>query len=651
MCGILGQISFYQKKDFDMNAFSKSLNMQEHRGPDDSDIHREDNFIFGHRRLSIIDLNTHAKQPMISNCMNYILVFNGEIYNYLDLKKDLIQKGYTFDTSSDTEVLLNSYIEYGIDCVQSFIGMFAFSIYDKKKDIYYIVRDRLRVKPLYYSKTTDDLVFSSEIKSILSLDKKIRNLDHKAVSSYLSFRYPILNNTFFEGINSLEPGHYIKISKEKFEIIEYWNMAHKFREQKNDKGELYYKEELQRILESAVNYRMISDVPIGAFLSGGVDSSIITALMAKNSNNNPIKTFTIGFKEDGFNEFEYADIIAEKYNTNHMEIILSGENYIETMETLINYKDAPLSVPNEVPLYLMSKELKKYITVVLSGEGADEIFGGYGRIFRSPYDFERMKEIDTLKIPDKDKKELSKNFLKKYLVDSFDNEIDHFMSIYSYTIFKDKKDLLSDSMDLDSIEEELISKLLSYFDELEDDSYYNKLMYTFEKVHIVGLLHRVDTTTMAASVEARVPFVDHRLVEFAFTIPMKYKLKWLNEEAKAESDILMSDKISEVYDIPKYILKKSYEGIIPDEVLYRKKMGFPVPLNNWFGGHFNKYAKEILLSDEAKERGIYNIDNIEKWLKNNKLSTNHSFAMKIWMLINLELFNKQYFNTKDKECK
>jgi len=190
----------------------------------------------------------------------------------------------------------------------------------------------------------------------------------------------------------------------------------------------------------------------------------------------------------------------------------------------------------------------------------------------------------------------------------------------------------------------LIEKITHYFDELGGDSYYNKLMYAFEKVHLVGLLHRVDTATMAASVEARVPFVDHRLVEFAFTIPLKYKLKWTSKEAKEASKLLMSDQISETFDIPKYILKKTYEDIIPNSILYRKKMGFPVPLNSWFGGHLNEYAKDILLSQEAQNRGIYNTENIKQWLDSNRLSTDHSFAMKIWMLLNLELFNKKYFS-------
>ena len=637
MCAIFGEISL---KNITINKkiFKKALDLQTHRGPDNSGVYQDDNFIFGHRRLSIIDLDFHAKQPMISKCGNYVLVFNGEIYNYQEIRKKLIQKGYKFNTSSDTEVLLNSYIEYGIKCIDRFIGMFAFAVFDKLKDEYYIVRDRLGIKPLYYYKDDEKFIFSSEIKSILALDIK-KELNKEAVSSYMSFRYPVLNDTFFKDIFSLSPAHYIYIKNKKVEIKEYWNIADKSKEQQNDRGEKYYIDKLREILESSVKYRMISDVPFGSFLSGGVDSSVITAIMAKNSKER-IKTFTIGFEEEGFNEFKYASLIAEKYNTNHKEIILSGKNYIETMEKLINYKDAPLSVPNEVPLYLMSKELKRYITVVLSGEGADEIFGGYGRIFRSPYDYERMKNIDNLDLTKEEKEELSKNFIKKYGVKSFRNEIEHFFNIYSYTPFEMKKELLHSSLNLEEIEKKLENKFLRYFDELEDESYYNKIMYVFEKIHLVGLLHRVDMTTMATSVEARVPFVDHRLVEFAFTIPIKYKLKWTNKE---KSKTIMSDKISENYDIPKYILKKSYEDMIPEKILHRKKMGFPVPLNEWFGGDFNSYAKDILLNKKSKKKNLFNIENIKKILDNDELKNNHSLAMKIWMLINIELFYQKYF--------
>ena len=649
MCGILGSIRFKDNFDFNVGQFRDALQLQKHRGPDDYDVVEGEKFIFGHQRLSIIDLSSHAKQPMVSNCGKYTLVFNGEIYNYKEIRQELLDKGYKFNTESDSEVLLNSYIEYGIECIGLFIGMFAFAIDDQVSDTTYIVRDRMGIKPLYFHRSNDGFIFSSEIKSILSLQKDHQQkLNVDALSSYLSFRYPILNDTFFEGIESLAPAHYIKLTSSNIEFSEYWNIAHHFQKQKDDKGEDFYISEIRKLLDSAVEYRMISDVPIGSFLSGGVDSSVITAIMSKHSSET-VKTFTIGFDNDGYNEFEYAKLIADRYKTSHKEITLSGENYIGTMERLINYKDAPLSVPNEVPLYLMSMELKKSITVVLSGEGADEIFGGYGRIFRSPYDYERIKNIDSLDLSEIEKDELCRAFIKKYVSSSFESEVDHFIDIYSYTSFLDKEKLLNKKIDLNRIETKFVDKFISYFDELDDESYYNKMMYTFEKIHIVGLLHRVDTTTMAASVEARVPFLDHRLVEFAASIPIKYKLKWNSEEDRNRSRLMMSDEISETYDCPKYILKKAYENIIPNEVLYRKKVGFPVPLNDWLGGDFNEYAKTVLLSEKAASRNLYNMETLTKMLSDEGTFSSHSSAMKIWMLINVELFMKNSFdkNTHD----
>jgi asparagine synthase (glutamine-hydrolysing) len=643
MCGILGQINYSYDVNWDDNLFSEALLLQEHRGPDDDGIEVGNNFIFGHRRLSIIDLDSHAKQPMASVDGKVILVFNGEIYNYQELRNDLVKKGYKFNTKSDTEVLLYSYYEYGIECIQSFIGMFAFTIFDYRNGKSYIVRDRLGVKPLYYHREGGALTFSSEIKSILKLVDLDRNINIKAVSSYFSFRYPILNDTFFEGVHSVPPAHYIEISENSFIVKEYWNLAHKFKEQNNDKGEDYYIEGIRALLESSVKYRMLSDVPFGSFLSGGVDSSVITAIMS-NESSSPIKTFIAGFKEEGYNEFEYANLIAKRFNTDHHEVLVEGEDYIKSMEELINYKDAPLSVPNEVPLYIMSKKLKKYITVVLSGEGADEIFGGYGRIFLSPYDLERIQNVDRLDLSAEDKHILCKSFLNKYGVDNFRSESQHFNNVYGYTSLHEKSELLNSSLPLDDIEQHLNNKVELYFHELDGESYYNKIMYAFEKIHLVGLLQRLDTSTMAASVEARVPFVDHRLVEFAFTIPFKYKIKWNDSNSRLLSQLLMSDKISEVYNTPKSILKSAYKDVIPDEILFRKKVGFPVPLNKWFGGNFNDYAKKILLSESAQNRGLYNIDNIQKWLNGDRLVIDHGFAMKIWMLINLELFNIKYFD-------
>jgi asparagine synthase (glutamine-hydrolysing) len=639
MCGILGILP--GSKKYHINSFNYALKQMEHRGPDFSSTYEINPVLLGHNRLSIIDLDESSNQPMVSSCGNYTITFNGEIYNYLELKIALIEKGYKFKTKGDTEVILAIYQEFGVEGILKLNGMFAFAIYDLKKDIFYLVRDRLGIKPLYYYKEESDVLFSSEIKGILHLAKDKFKINHKAISSYLSFRYPILNDTFFTNIFSVPPGHYLEVKNKKISIQEYWNFSNQYSKQHEDHGEDYYIDQLRKKLSQSVKYRMISDVPIGAFLSGGVDSSVITAIMAKESKD-AIKTFTIGFEEQGYNEFEYASIIAEKYQTDHKEIILSGKNYIEEMEKLIQFKDAPLSVPNEVPLYLMSKELKKDITVVLSGEGADEIFGGYGRIFRSPHDYDLLKKLENDEIDQERKEQIVNKFLAKYLTLKFDDEMSHFMNIYSYISFEDKQKFLSSELDLNSIELELREKFWKYFRELNDLRYTNKMMYAFEKIHLLGLLHRVDTTTMATSVEARVPFVDHELVEFAATIPLKYKLKWLDKNSAEKSEFLSSDEISEKYDIPKYLLKKSFEKEIPKEVLYRKKMGFPVPLNKWFGGNFNEYAKEILLDKETIDRNIFKVEAIKALLNDKNVKENHSLGMKIWMLINLELFFRFY---------
>jgi asparagine synthase (glutamine-hydrolysing) len=290
----------------------------------------------------------------------------------------------------------------------------------------------------------------------------------------------------------------------------------------------------------------------------------------------------------------------------------------------------------------MSKELKKYITVVLSGEGADEIFGGYGRIFRSPDDWEKFNSEKAI-FSEKSVRDLFlENYYSKYPRSPFTNQLEHFYWNYSYTKPSDKQLLLNERIFNHCPESKLLKRFEDCISEIPDSSYRNKIHYIFENIHLQGLLNRADMTTMAASVEARVPFVDHRLVEFAFTIPEKYKLKWKNDAAKRNSQALISDQISEKYDIPKYILKKSAEDKLPKEILYRKKMGFPVPLNNWFGNEFNTYAKSVLLDPSISQQGLLNLKTIENWLSDDKLNRNHGFAMKIWMLINISLFTKKY---------
>ncbi len=632
MCGILG----IKGKVFDTRRFIDALNLQSHRGPDDFGYFQEHDIQLGHRRLSIIDLHKHSRQPMHTENGDLVCIFNGEIYNYREIRDELERLGYRFHTSSDTEVLLKGFHYFGKKVLDHLIGMFAFAIHDRRNNSLFLARDRLGIKPLFYTRTSRGLLFSSEIKSLRALDDAERSINETAVSSFLSFRYPILNDTFYQGIVQLPPGHFMAIDdKGNGEPQVYWSVTDTLASESEDRGEAYYLHQLERLFSSAVSYRMIADVAVGGYLSGGVDSSAVVAEMAGFSDT-PVKTFTIGFEEDQFNEFEYARIVANRYQTEHHEILLSKGNYLDTMQELIAFKDAPLGVPNEVPLYRMSQTLKQHITVVLSGEGADEIFGGYGRIFRSADDFEKIQCCH--KHPESCSPELLRRIHNKYGNKYFNDEVEHFLHLYRYTSLNDKARILHPRFSQQ--EAPLEKRFRQVFDTLGERSYREKMLAAFEILHLPGLLQRVDTTTMAASVEARVPFVDHRLVEFAFTIPDKYKLKWKDSPECCQD--LLGDEISEVHDIPKYILKKAMSDKLPDSILYRRKMGFPVPLERWFGSDFRRYATEQILHGELQRREILDHVFVKDFLASDAIEKDAGAAKTAWMLLSLELFLQAY---------
>ncbi len=644
MCGIVGIVNLRERERIPVELIRGMADTMIHRGPDSSGTFVDDRIALGHRRLEIIDLTDTGRQPMFDLTGRVGIVYNGEVYNYLELRRELEAKGHRFRSNSDTEVMLNAYLEWGIGCLDRFNGMFAFALYDTKNGCVYVARDRIGIKPLYFSLYDDRLIFASEIKGILKYQGFRTSENINALSSYLSYRYPIGEQTLFSNIKSLTPGCYLRIRGHDVTKVQYWELP--VIAEREDRGEEFYQRGVRDLLAGSVRYQMRSDVPIGAYLSGGLDSSVTVALMS-GFTREPVKTFTIGFDEPGYNEFAYAKQVSDRYRTDHHEITLSSSDYIDSMVKLIRYKDAPLGVPNEPALYVMSRELKKYITVVLSGEGADEIFGGYGRIFRSPYDYQRMKSpagpshivnagSDTL---------LRGNLEKLYGGRSFASEQEHFMFLYNYTSWEDKKHLLHHdvvaALDHDKYLDDIWATEFAKVGSLD---MYDKYMWMFEKMHIVGLLHRVDMTTMATSVEARVPYIDHRLVEFAFTIPAHYKLKWKSAEDEAAAAVCNSEQISERYDIPKYILKKTFDGDLPEEVVWRKKMGFPVPVHKWLGSDFNTFAKEILLDDRAARRRLYNSENVEAALNDRTLFAEHKFGLKIWMLVNMELWHRAYMD-------
>ncbi len=641
MCGIFGVVNVKNKSVESYEDIKRITDLLSHRGPDSGGVYVDSNVALGHRRLSILDLSSLANQPFISADKRGVIVFNGEVYNFKDLKQEL--NGICFRTKSDTEVVLYSFLEYGIKCLNKFNGMFAFAVYDKNRGRVFLVRDRIGIKPLYYAELNGKIVFASELKAIVeyaNLNNMELNVDYSALSSYLSFRYPVLDLTYFKEIKTLEPGRLLEIDlvNERINVKKYWEEG----QCEGDKREEnFYVQKIKDLLSLSVDYRMIADVPVGAFLSGGLDSSIIVYLMSKKGK---INTFSIGFKEEGYNEFSYAREIASLCNTEHNEIMLSYEDYFKNLERMIEVRDAPLGVVNEPALFEMTSKMKGIIKVVLSGEGADEVFGGYGRIFRSPFDFFRMQ---FLKGVDEDLKSLNafkmlkENFIKKYGRVDFKDEFEFFLNQYWYLSRHDKERFLTvEFLKTVEYDKPLNANLRKIFYACEGDMY-SKIMAFFRKVHIQGLLLRLDATTMANSIEGRVPFLDHNLVEFSAALPVDFKLRWKSEFHRLLAGVYNSSQISEVLDVPKYILKKAFKDTLPESVVFRKKMGFPVPVFKWLGGEFRDKAIEVFSDRKTMERGIFNCKNILSCLRGDELKMDYSLGLKLWMLLNIELWYRK----------
>lgn len=481
MCGILAYFGNKITKD----KFVKSLDLMSHRGPDHTGVKSCDNIIFGHKRLAIIDLSPSSNQPFELD--NYILIFNGEIYNYIELKKE---HNIETITDSDTEVLLRMYMKYGADSLQYFNGMFSFIIYNKTTKDVFVARDRLGIKPLYVYEKNNELIYSSEISSILNIYSS--EFDEFGLRQYRKFRMTLKGYTIYEDIKQFPAASYSINGK----ITKYWDINPEQTENPSD-------EKLDFLLRDSVSLRKRSDVPVGTYLSGGLDSTILTYILK------PDHTWTVGFQE--MNEFSWTDIADKSLNSKHHKTVVTKENFLETGEWMIKKRQEPLSVPNEILIYLMTKEVKKENTVVLSGEGADELFWGYDRIFKW------ANSQKTIQVSD---------FDEKYCYGSnIDNEVIDFA-----------------------------------LEGLPGNTPLEKVAYFFQINHLHGLLRRVDNSTMLCSVEARVPFVDHRLIEMMIGASFDWKMGSSFKEP----------------------LKRLYKDLIPEEIINRKKIGFPVPLESIF---------------------------------------------------------------------
>ncbi len=599
MCGITG---IYSTNTIDniKERIERMNSSITHRGPDSGATYSLENKVaLGHRRLSIIDLREVANQPMTSSNQKWHIVYNGEIYNFKEIKKEL---HYQFVTDSDTEVILAAVQEKGIDWfLEKANGMFAFALFNSATHELHLVRDRLGIKPLYYFNNGTQLVFASEIKAILSSGLVDAKFNEQAVDEYLANRYIRAPYTFFQDIMQVQPGSYQTYGNDlSVKETVYWDIPKTFNNS-NVYNEKEIKNQFEEEIKKAIEYRLIADVPLGTYLSGGVDSSLITAITAI-SKKDQINTYTIGFEE--LNEFEYAKKIADQYKTAHHEILMHKEDYLANWERLISYKDAPLGVPNEIPLAIMSSKLKEKITVVLSGEGADELMGGYGRIFRAPFDYENEGREEHF--------------------------YDYFIKKYDYVPREMRDQLINTPLDY---REEFDKSIRNDFDNNSKEA---SIFRFFHRYHVKGLLQRVDMTTMQTSVEARVPFLDHKLIEFAYKqIPFSLKLKWVNDQAMEAAESMSAEEYSEVLDVPKYLLREVSYKYLPKEIITRKKVGFPVPLTEWFA-NLTDMAHDLLQNCSWLKQGVVS----DLILKS---ETEVRAGQILWMFINIELFRKQYF--------
>jgi len=622
MCGICGIISVNNSIRVDTALISKMMNAIQHRGPDDSGYHLEDGVGLGHTRLSIIDLST-GHQPIYNEDKTKCIIYNGEIYNYLDLRKELIAKGHKLSTKSDTEVILHLYEDKGYDCVNYLRGMFAFAIWDKANRVLFIARDRLGIKPLYYSVSSKWICFSSEIKSLLITGLVEREINLPSIDQYLALNYTVGPETMIKGVKKLMPGQFLVYKNGKAQISQYWDFDGV--EETNDSFDQCY-QKMEALIEESIKIRLMSEVPLGAFLSGGVDSSVTVGVMTKLTGK-PVKTFTVGYEDaEDVSELDYAKIIAKHFKTEHHEFILKPKNFMDIVSKVIWHLDEPVAEYATIPLLLLSELAKKHVTVMLSGEGADEIFAGYP-IYRYMNYIENYQRIPAsirnsffnpiIGLILKNKKEgkyqdwLSLPLERRYLGNG------------SYFTHKMRDKLYSGEFKRSLNRDGVYNLIESYYRKVANRDAIGKMLYMDTKTWLPeDLLIKADKMTMAASLELRVPFLDHKLVEFATSLPSSMKTTMMQS---------------------KYIFKKYAEKLLPKTIVYRKKQGFPVPIKQWLRGELNAIAKEILLDSKARHRGIFNTNYIKKMFKVHS-SASEDLSKNIWNLLVLEMWMRIFID-------
>jgi asparagine synthase (glutamine-hydrolysing) len=621
MCGIVG---FNNKNSEILENMLKSIH---HRGPDDSGKYESEKFSLGHVRLSILDLSSSGHQPMIYQ--DLVMVFNGEVYNFVEIREQLIEFGYTFDSNSDSEVILKAYHKWGMKAVDMFIGMYAIAIYDSAKETITLIRDRVGVKPLYYYFDDKDFVFGSELRPIMEYKSDLE-IDKDGMYEYFQYGYISSNLSIFKDCNKLPAGHYgvYDLKSHTFDICEYWSILPFFDKPKFDKNEDELVDELENLLIDACKYRMVSDVPVGVFLSGGIDSSLVASILQKHYGN--IHTFTIGFKEAKYNEATYAKDVANHIGTTHTEKFLSADEAKEILQKFIDIYDEPFGDSSGIPTTLVSQVAKDNgIKVVLSADGGDEIFCGYERywvtnnlgkkIFSIP---KVLRKTVSFFMELVGAKNASKVIKMKNIEHKF-NQLSQMLKDDNWQDFYQK--LIHNSKNSEI--EQLIGNVYKNRDKSfevgeRENPMQGMMLFDYHRYMVDDILTKVDRATMSVSIEGREPLLDHRIAEFMARVPFEYKYK--------DGD-------------SKYLLRKVLQRYIPKEMIDRPKMGFGIPMFEWFSDDIKEMFEINFTKEKLKEHNLLDIEYVQQEYQ--KLKDNKPINInKLWLILVFQLWYKKYLS-------
>ncbi len=630
MCGICGiAIPRQLNRHISESRLTAMRDTLTHRGPDDAGSYLDGGVGLGHRRLSIVDVDG-GHQPMANEDKSVWVVFNGEIYNHRDLRPGLEERGHQYRTLSDTETIIHLYEEIGARVAERLGGMFAFAVWDSAQRQLLLARDRLGIKPLYYTLADDgSLYFASEIKALIQARAVAPEINYPAVPDYLANHAPSDEETLFRGVKRLPPGHTLTWRDGRVEIRKYWDIrfAGAGNQAINDREAI---EEWKDLFREAVRSHLMADVPLGVFLSGGIDSSAIAAMMS-GMTTEPIKTFSVGFAEREANELEYARMVARAFNTDHHEVIVSPADYFNVMPRLIWHEDEPLGHMASIPLYFVSELAARHVKVVLTGEGSDELLAGYYRYRSAVYNLSLGASYHNWT------NEPLRRLVRRG-IDRLPTNIGHKLSRTFLTRSPDIGSLYLDNfavfplrMQTELLTPEAVERAGAldpyaaarrYISETDAETTLNRLLYSDLKTYLQELLMKQDQMSMAASLESRVPFLDHTLVEFTARLPERLKLRgWTT----------------------KYILRRSMKGVVPEPILTRPKMGFPVPVGAWFRGPYRSMLDEYALGARTIERGIFDPTYLRNLVAEHQ-SGARDHTQRLWSLVNFEMWARQFID-------